>query len=150
MDNNGNGFSETPADIFYNQFFTIFFVMYYAARNSLTRVPDAFTLKSKLSLYPVFHHKIINFTLGAKGIFFAVFCMQKALGIVFLKTHLLPQKFTFLPKITCLYSAFHLRVYVIASKNLMDLLFFSKYCRKAQIKKRKTRLIDLIKNQNYQ
>ena len=32
----------------------------------------------------------------------------------------------------------------------MDLLFFSKYCRKAQIKKRKTRLIDLIKNQNYQ
>ena len=38
--------SETPADIFYNQFFTIFFVMYYAARNSLTRVPDAFTLKS--------------------------------------------------------------------------------------------------------
>ena len=32
----------------------------------------------------------------------------------------------------------------------MDVLFFSKYCRKAQIKKRKTRLIDLIKNQNYQ
>ena len=51
---------------------------------------------------------------------------------------------------TWLSSAFHLRVDVIASKNLMDLLFFSKYCRKAQIKKRKTRLIDLIKNQNYQ
>ena len=32
----------------------------------------------------------------------------------------------------------------------MDLSFFSKYYRKAQIKKRKTRLIDLIKNQNYQ
>ena len=38
--------SETPADIFYNQFFTIFFVIYCAARNSLTLVPDAFTLKS--------------------------------------------------------------------------------------------------------
>ena len=38
--------SETPADIFCNQFFTIFFVIYCAARNSLTCVPDAFTLKS--------------------------------------------------------------------------------------------------------
>ena len=38
--------SETPADIFCNQFFTIFFAIYCAARNSITRVPDAFTLKS--------------------------------------------------------------------------------------------------------
>ena len=90
--------SETPADIFCNQFFTIFFVIYCAARNSLTCVPDAFTLKSQLSLYPVFHHKTINFSLGAKGIFFAVFCIQKALGILFLKTHLLAQRFTFFAK----------------------------------------------------
>ena len=51
---------------------------------------------------------------------------------------------------TWLSSAFHLRVDVIASKNLMELLLFSKCCRKAEIKQRKTRLIDLIKNQNYQ
>ena len=38
--------SETPADTFYNQFFTIFFVIYCAARNSLARIPDVFTLKS--------------------------------------------------------------------------------------------------------
>ena len=37
---------KTPADTFCQQFFTIFFDIYCAARNSLTRIPIAFTTKS--------------------------------------------------------------------------------------------------------
>ena len=56
---------------------------------------------------------MINFSLGAKSIFFAVFCMQKALGMLFLKTHLLPQKFTFLAKN-------HLAVFRISFKSIRN------------------------------
>ena len=37
---------KTPADTFCKQFFTIFHVIYCVTRNSLTRVPIAFTTKS--------------------------------------------------------------------------------------------------------
>ena len=104
---------KTLADIFGKQFFTIFYVIYCVARNSLTRISIASTTNTQLSL-SIFHHKIINFSLHAKGIFLAVFWIQKALGILALKTHLSPQNVHFL-----LLSAFHLRIYVllIASKN---------------------------------
>ena len=142
--------SGTPADIFCNQFFTNLFVIYCAARNSLTCVPDAFTLKSQLSLYRVFHHKIINFLWVQKAYSLRSSVYRKRWGCFFLRHIYYHKNLHFLPRITWLSSAFHLRVCVIASKNLMDLLSFPKYCRKAEIKKRKTRLIDLIKNQNYQ
>ena len=41
---------KTLADIFGKQFFTIFYVIYCVARNSLTRIPIAFTTKSQPSL----------------------------------------------------------------------------------------------------
>ena len=37
---------KTPADKFCKQFFTIFYLIYCAARNSLTRIPIAFPTKS--------------------------------------------------------------------------------------------------------
>ena len=37
---------KTPADTFCKQFFTIFYVIYCVTRNSLTRIPIAFTTKS--------------------------------------------------------------------------------------------------------
>ena len=88
--------------------------------------------------------------MGAKGIFFAVFCIQKALGMLFLKTHLLAQRFTFFAKNDL--AVF--RISFTSRRNCFQefngLLLVSKCCRKAEIKQRKTRLIDLIKNQNYQ
>ena len=136
---------KTPANTFCKQFFTIFYVIYCVARNSLTRIPIASPTESKLSLYLVFHHKIINFSLRAKGIFLAVFWIQKALGILALKTHLSPQHLHF-------FAAFRISFKNIritnCFKKLNGFVIFAKYCRNAEIKKRGTLLIDHIKNQN--
>ena len=76
----------------------------------------------------------------ANSIFFAVFWIQKALRMLVLKTHSSPQIYIFccFPSIRNCFQEFN------------GLVIFSKYCRKAKIKKRGTRSIDLIKNQNYQ
>ena len=83
------------------------------------------------------------------GTFF-VFWIKKALGmVVLIKTQLLPQNL--------LFALNQLAVFRISFKSIRNcfkafngFVTSLNYCRKAEIKKRGTRLIDLTKNQNYQ
>ena len=82
---------KTPADTFCKQFFTYFLRHLLRSKKSFLHVSQLLSLQNPSSLYPVFHHKIIDFSLRANGIFLAVFWIQKALGILALTTHLSPQ-----------------------------------------------------------